>query len=149
MFEIIRRFFKNDKQELEDKRYLLIPKSGITEELKRTIIELERLAEEWGEVLQRNYAPAFENQDKLNLRIWVCRDIDGDELKELSSGNCLEKEYRSQIVIDYDDETVEDDEYADIIQLWYYNGGGTGTIYDTTNNNLVKDIELALKTLLN
>ncbi|MCS0673359.1 hypothetical protein [Cytobacillus firmus] len=55
---------------------------------------------------------------KQNLRIWVCRNIDGDELKELSSEKCLEKEYRSQIVIDFDDDTVEDDEYADIIQLW-------------------------------
>ncbi|WP_254178664.1 hypothetical protein [Cytobacillus oceanisediminis] len=66
----------------------------------------------------------------------------------MSSEKCLEKEYRSQIVIDFDDDTVEDDEYADIIQLWYYYGGGTGTIYDITKNNLVNDIEVVLKTLL-
>ncbi|MFJ7755889.1 hypothetical protein ACQKGI_21865 [Peribacillus muralis] len=149
MLDKIRQFFKNSKQKLGDERCLIVPKSEVNEELKSNIIELERLAEQWGKVLQRKYAIAFENKGKLNLRIWVCRDIDGDELEELSSENCLEKEYRSQILIDFDDDTVEDDEYADIIQLWYYYGGGTGTIYDITKNNLVKDIELGLETLLN
>jgi hypothetical protein len=148
LLDKIRQFFKKDKQEMEDKRYVIVSESGVNEELKRNIIELERLAEQWGKVLQREYENAFENQGKQNLRIWMCRDIDGDELKELSSENCLEKEYRSQIVMDFDDDTVEDDEYADSIYLWYYYGGGTGTIYDITKNNLVKDIEVALKTLL-
>lgn len=99
-------------------------------------------------ISKENIKIAFENQGKQNLRIWVCRDIDGDESNELTSENCLEKEYRSQIVIDFDDDSVEDDEYADIIQLWYYYGGGTGTLYDITKNSLVEDMEVALKTLL-
>jgi hypothetical protein len=148
LLDKIRQFFKINKQEAEDGRYVNVPEVRVNEELKRSVIELERLAEQWGKALQRKYANSFENQGKQNLRIWVCRDIDGDELKELSSEKCLEKEYRSQIVIDFDDDTVEDDEYADSIQLWYYYGGGAGTIYDITKNNLVKDIEVVLKTLL-
>ncbi|MEO2076628.1 MAG: hypothetical protein ABGX20_14760 [Bacillus sp. (in: firmicutes)] len=148
MLNRIWQFFKKDNQEMEDSRNVFVPQSGVNEELKRNIIELERLAEQWGKDLQRKYKSAFENQGKQNLRIWVCRDIDGDESNELTSENCLEKEYRSQIVIDFDDDSVEDDEYADIIQLWYYYGGGTGTLYDITKNSLVEDMEVGLKTLL-
>lgn len=36
-----------------------------------------------------------------NLRIWIYRDIDGYEAEAFTSENCLEKEYRSQIAIDY------------------------------------------------
>ncbi|WP_298466907.1 hypothetical protein [uncultured Psychrobacillus sp.] len=61
------------------------------------------------------------------------------------------KEYRSQIAIDYDSPKLEDDFYADTIQLWYYFGGyseGSGTLYDLTKNDLETDIEEALKNVL-
>lgn len=123
----------------------------INEELKRNIVELERLGEEWGKVLQRKFADVFESQGKQNLRIWICRDIDGDEIEDLTSEKCLEKEYRSQIAIDYDGPKFDDDFYADTIELWYYFGGyfkGSGTLYDLSKNDLETDIEKTLKTLL-
>lgn len=134
-----------------DKKYVFIPESEINEELKRNIVELERLGDEWSKVLQRKYQNVFESKGKQNLRIWVCRDIDGDQEEDLTSERCLEKEYRSQIAIDYDGQKIDDDFYADTIELWYYFGGyfkGSGTLYDLSNNEIETDIEEALKMLL-
>ncbi|MED0904113.1 hypothetical protein [Bacillus nitratireducens] len=152
MFDKLKRLFKKDKEnDLEDERYILISESELNEELKRKIVELERLGSEYSKVLQKKYINEFERKGKRNLKIWVNRDIDGDEIEDLNSEKCLEKEYRSEIIIDFNDVTVEDDEYAEFIQLWYYYGGyfkSTGTLYDTSRNNLETDIETALQTLL-
>ncbi len=83
----------------------MIPQSEINIEMKRKIIELERKAEIIEKELQ---AIKFENQGIENLRIWIYRDIDGYEAEAFTSGNCLEKEYRSQIAIDYDGSKFSD-----------------------------------------
>jgi hypothetical protein len=145
------KFFKKDRQEEIGEKYVFVSESEINEELKRNIVELERLGDEWSKVLQRKYANIFESQGKQNLRIWVCRDIDGEEEEDLTSERCLEKEYRSQISIDYDGPNFDDDWYADTIKLWYYFGGyfkSSGTLYDFSKNDLETDIEEALKMLL-
>lgn len=135
--------------------YLSVLKIEMNEELNRKIVELESLGEQLGEVLQRKYASVFESQGKQNLRIWVCRDIDGDENENLTTEQCFEKEYRSQLVIDYDGPISKfegDDFYAYYIELWYYFGGyfrGTGTLYDLSNNDLETETEETLKMLLN
>ncbi|MGG3452312.1 hypothetical protein ABER98_21175 [Domibacillus aminovorans] len=151
MFDKFRRLFKKDEQNETDDRYALVSESEINEELKRNIVELEKLGEEWSEVLQRKYVNEFESQEKQNLRVWVCRDIDGDEIEGLTSEKCLEKEYRSQIAIDYDGPKFDEDFYANTIELWYYFGGyvkGSGTLYDLSKNDLEVDIEKSLKALL-
>ncbi len=82
----------------------------------------------------------------------MCRDIDGDQLPNLSSEQCLEKEYRSQVGINFDGFTDEEDAYVHYIQLWYYFSGyfkGTGTLYDLSKNHLEADIEEKLEELLN
>ncbi|GAB1776479.1 hypothetical protein PMEGAS67_19560 [Priestia megaterium] len=82
----------------------------------------------------------------------MCRDIDGDQLPNLSSKQCLEKEYRSQVAINFDGFTDEEDAYVHYIQLWYYFSGyfkGTGTLYDLSKNRLEADIEEKLEELLN
>jgi hypothetical protein len=143
--------FKKDERNEIDEKYIYVPDSEINEELKTKIVELERLGEECSKFLQRKYANVFENQGKSNLRIWICRDIDGDEIYDLTSQKCLDKEYRSQIAIDYDSPKIDDDYYANTIELWYYFGGyhkSSGTLYDLSKNNLEIDIEGALKTLL-
>lgn len=151
MLDKFRSLFKKDEQnEIVDK-YVLVPESELNEEIKRKIDDLERLGEDWCKVFQRKYAYVFESQGKQNLRIWICRDIDGDEIEDLTSEKCLEKEYRSQIAIDYDGPKFDDDFYADTIELWYYFGGyfkGSGTLYDLYKNDLEKDIEETLKSLL-
>ncbi|MCS0673360.1 hypothetical protein [Cytobacillus firmus] len=45
MLDKIRQFFKKNKQEAEDERYVNIPEVRVNEEIKRSVIELERLAE--------------------------------------------------------------------------------------------------------
>ena len=128
-----------------------VPEREINEELKSKIVKLEYFGEQLGKVLQKKYEGVFESQGKQNLRIWVCRDIDGDEKDDLTSQKCFEKEYRSQLVIDYDGPKVDDDFYAYYIPLWYYFGGslkGSGTLYDLSKNNLESEIEEVLKILL-
>ncbi|OAH59211.1 MULTISPECIES: hypothetical protein [Bacillaceae] len=44
----------------------------------------------------------------------------GDEIEGLTSEKCLEKEYRSQIAIDYDGPKFDEDFYAATIELWHY-----------------------------
>ncbi|ALC85165.1 hypothetical protein AM499_04545 [Bacillus sp. FJAT-22090] len=152
MLDKFKKFFKKEKQEEIDDKYVFVPESEINEKLKRNIVELERLGEEWSKVLQRKFGNTFESQGKQNLRIWVCRDIDGDEKEDLTSERCLEKEYRSQIAIDYDGPKYDDDFYAVTIELWYYFGGyseGSGTLYDLSKNDLERDIVEALKHCLN
>ena len=80
-----------------------------------------------------------------------CWRNEGAEEDDLTSERCLEKEYRSQIAIDYDGPKFDDGFYADTIELWYYFGGyfkGSGTLYGLSKNNLETDIEEALKMML-
>jgi c-di-AMP phosphodiesterase-like protein len=151
LFKKFAGLFKKDEQNENDDGYLFVSENEINEKLKRNIVELENIGEKWGKFLQRKYAEKFNDQGKHDLRIWVCRDIDGDEEDNLTSDRCLEKEYRSQIVIDFDGPKIEDDFYEYYIPLWYYFGGyskGSGTLYDLSKNKLEADIEEALKILL-
>lgn len=142
-----------DKQDQEtDDKYILVPESEINENLKRDIVKLEEVGDAYSENLQHKYRNKFARDGKQNLKIWVCRDIDGDQLPNLSSKQCLEKEYRSQVVINFDGFTDEEDAYVHYIQLWYYFSGyfkGTGTLYDLSKNRLEADIEEKLEELLN
>ncbi|MFD1030783.1 hypothetical protein ACFQ1X_05000 [Metaplanococcus flavidus] len=151
MLDKLKGIIKNDEHNKINDKYILIPQKDINKALRRKITELEKIGDESSEVLQRKYEKAFELRGKRNLRVWVCRDIDGDEIKGLTSEKCLEKEYRSQIVIDYDSPNTDDDFYAETIDLWYCFGGyseGSGTLYDLSKNELKTDIEETLKTLL-
>ena len=151
MFDSFKKLFKH-KDNTSDDNYIIVSKSEFNEELKSNIIALEKLGEHWSTVLQRNYVTEFESHGKQNLRIWICRDIDGDEIEELTSENCLEKEYRSQIAINYEGPKHDDDFYADTISLWYYYSGfpnSSGTLFDQSKNDLKAAIEEALKVLLN
>ncbi|MGP1908005.1 hypothetical protein ACTSEZ_07520 [Metabacillus sp. JX24] len=150
MLEKLRRFFMKQRQNEMDEKYISVSENEINEELQRIIGELERIAEEISKVLKIKYSRIFENQGKKNLRIWICRDIDGDEIDDITAEKCLEKEYRSQIAINYDGPEFDNDFYA-AIELWYYFGGyfkGSGTLYDLSKNDLENDIEETLKTLL-
>jgi len=142
-----------DKQDQEaDDKYILVPESEINETLKRDIVKLEEVGETYCKSLQHKYRSKFERDGKQNLKVWVCRDIDGDQLPNLSSKQCLEKEYRSQVAINFDGFTDEEDAYVHYIQLWYYFSGyfkGTGTLYDLSKNRLEADIEEKLEELLN
>ncbi|MFP7486238.1 hypothetical protein SFC65_18930 [Priestia filamentosa] len=148
MFKPFRHLFIHKKQHNKNDKYIEIPESEMNEELKRHILELELLGEEYTEVLQNKYTNKFERYGKKNLKIWVCRDIDGEEIEDLSSEECLEREYRSQVAINFDGFTAKEDAYAYYIQLWYYFGGhsnGTGTLYNLSVNNLENDIEETLE----
>jgi hypothetical protein len=152
MFRKLLGFFRADKQKDSDERYIQVPVDEFSTSLKQKIIQLEQIAEELGENLQKKYAKEFEIQGKKNLRIWVCRDIDGDEIEGLNSDQCFEKEYRSQIAIDYDGTKFDEEFYADTILLWHYFGGyikGCGTLYNSPMSNIEYDIEHSLKSLLN
>lgn len=142
-----------DKQDQEaDDKCILVPESEINETLKRDIVKLEEVGETYCKSLQHKYRSKFERDGKQNLKVWVCRDIDGDQLPNLSSKQCLEKEYRSQVAINFDGFTDEEDAYVHYIQLWYYFSGyfkGTGTLYDLSKNRLEADIEEKLEELLN
>jgi len=65
MFDKLKRLFKKDKEnDLEDERYILISESELNEELKRKIVELERLGSEYSKVLQKKYINEFERKGK-------------------------------------------------------------------------------------
>lgn len=131
-------------------KYLFIPEDEIDEELKRNIIKLEEIGNELSKALQVKYLNEYEKRGKSSLKIWVCRDIDGDEMNELTSEDCFKLEYRSQIAIDYDGPKNDEDFYADALPLWYYFGGrkASGTLYDFSKNDLGTYIEESLKKLL-
>ncbi|MEH7330882.1 hypothetical protein CN330_07595 [Priestia megaterium] len=152
MFNKLKKLFMDKQDQETDDKYILVPESEINENLKRDIVKLEEVGEAYCKSLQQKYRSKFERDGKQNLKIWVCRDIDGDQLPNLSSEQCLEKEYRSQVGINFDGFTDEEDVYVHYIQLWYYFSGyfkGTGTLYDLSKNHLEADIEEKLEELLN
>ncbi|MGM0951076.1 MAG: hypothetical protein ACQEWT_20020 [Bacillota bacterium] len=153
MRKALRRLFKIQKNQSPDADgYLHILEKDINLELKQKIYALEGLGEVVAEKLQRKYTDVFECQGKRNLSIKICRDIDGDGISDLTAERCLEKEYRSQITINYGTLTANEDIDAFTIDLWYYYGGfigsGCGTLFDL-NNDLEKEIEKVLIFLLN
>ncbi|MEG7333939.1 hypothetical protein [Bacillus sp. 0102A] len=158
MRKALRRLFKIQKNQSPDADgYLHILDKNINLELKQKIYALEGLGEVVAEKLQRKYTDVFESQGKRNLSIKICRDIDidGDGISDLTAERCLEKEYRSQIIINYGTVTANEDEdmNAFTIDLWYFYGGfigsGCGTLFDLNNNDLEKEIEEVLIFLLN
>ena len=152
LFDKLKGLFKKGERNEGDEKYVFVPDNEINEGLKTKIVELERLGEECSKVLQRKYANKLESKGKQNLRIWICRDIDGDEITDITSEKCLELEYRSQIVIDYDGPKYDEDFYADTIELWHFSdvikGKAYGTIYNLTKCNLETEIEDTLIKLL-
>jgi actin-related protein len=151
LFDKLKKLFMDKKDQETDDKYILVPESEMNENLKRDIVKLEEVGDAYSENLQHKYKNKFERDGKQNLKIWVCRDIDGDQLPNLSSEQCLEKEYRSQVAINFDGFTDEEDAYVHYIQLWYYFSGyfkGTGTLYDLSKNHLEADIEEKLKGIL-
>ncbi|KOP73883.1 hypothetical protein CN367_14700 [Priestia megaterium] len=151
MFDKLKKLFMDKQDQEADDKYILVPESEINETLKRDIVKLEEVGEAYCKSLQHKYRSKFERDGKQNLKIWVCRDIDGDQLPNLSSEQCLEKEYRSQIAINFDGFTDEEDAYVYYIQLWYYFGGyfkGSGTLYDLSKNYLDADIEEKIEEIL-
>ncbi|WP_129707476.1 hypothetical protein [Priestia megaterium] len=151
MFDKLKKLFMDKQNQETDDKYILVPESEINENLKKDIVKLEEVGEAYSEILQHKYRNIFEHDGKQNLKIWVCRDIDGDQLPNLSSEQCLEKEYRSQVAINFDGFTDEEDAYVHYIQLWYYFSGyfkGTGTLYDLLKNHLEADIEEKLEEIL-
>lgn len=131
-------------------------RKGYKSRIKASDIWVGEPGEVVSKKLQNKYAGVFEAQDKPNLSIKVCRDIDGDVLNDFTAERCFEKEYRSQIAINYYQPAIVcDDEELDCftMDLWYYYGGykgtGCGTLFDLNNNDLEKEIEEALIFLLN
>ncbi|AWD66495.1 MULTISPECIES: hypothetical protein [Priestia] len=151
MFDKLKKLFMDKQDQETNDKYILVPESEINETLKREIVKLEEVGEAYSKSLQHKYRNKFEHDGKQNLKIWVCRDIDGDQLPNLSSEQCLEKEYRSQVAINFDGFTDEEDASVYYIQLWYYFGGyfkGSGTLYDLSKNYLEADIEEKIEEIL-
>lgn len=132
-------------------KYLTIASKGINEELKNKVMELESLAETVAEQFQIRYADRFEAQKKRNFSIWVSRDLDGDEISTLTADCCLEKEYRSQLAVNYNDPGEDNDFYEATIPLWHYQNGFLkkhASLYNAEKFELAKDLENTLERLL-
>lgn len=147
-------FKKNSQPSNQTKKYIKIPANNINKDLKKKIVELEHRGEQLCILLQNKYLDKFKQLDKHNFNVWICRDIDGDEINDLTPERCLEKEYRSQVAINFDPPQEDDEDcYAATIELWYYYGGfknsGCGTLYNLDKNDLEKEIEEEIIFLLN
>ena len=106
-----------------DAPYVGIPDTDFDEKLKKEIRALENYAEEVAETLQKKYTEEFKKKNRINLKVYLDRNIDGDEVEDISSDNAFEKEYRSILAVEYND-FEGDEQYEDIdISLWYYFGG--------------------------
>lgn len=114
MFNIFKLLFTAKKRDKVSDEYVKVPANEINEDLKSHVIALEKLGEKYSEVIQKEYTSKFECNGKKNLKIWICRDIDGDQLPELTSNHCLEVEYRSQVAINFEGFTDEEDAYCTI-----------------------------------
>ncbi|WP_279620749.1 hypothetical protein NQ126_006620 [Priestia megaterium] len=151
MFNIFKLLFTAKKRDKVSDEYVKVPANEINEDLKSHVIALEKLGEKYSEVIQKEYTSKFECNEKKNLKIWICRDIDGDQLPELTSNHCLEVEYRSQVAINFEGFTDEEDAYVYYIQLWYYFRGGRkgiGTLYDLSKCDLEAHIKNQLEVIL-
>ncbi|PFR80959.1 hypothetical protein CN936_26330 [Bacillus cereus] len=148
---MFRWFQKNNKvNEEKDEQYLEIKNEQINEQLKQKIMELESISEDICSKYQKIYEERFAQKGKLNLKQSIKRDIDGDELEELTSKNCLEYEYRSEINFEYDASKSWE---VCTISLWYYYQGyrkssSIGTLYSGTINELEEEVKATLEELL-
>ncbi|MGF9891168.1 hypothetical protein ABEX78_21145 [Priestia megaterium] len=149
MFNRFRRFLtRQDKR--KNNAYITVEETEMDSELKNRIYKLENNAKILAQELQRKYVIQFKEQGKPNLKIWVHRDIDGDEIKDITFNRFFEKEYRSLVAINFDYED-NDDIFVTYIQLWYYHGGykkGQGNLYNSSIHNLKEEIEEVLNDLL-
>lgn len=151
MRDEIRRWFYGLTKSNDPNKYISVDEHEINDEIKNEVIQLEDLAGKLAEKLQSHYEMQFEEQKKRNFSIWVSRDLDGDEIGSLTADCCLEKEYRSQLAINYNDPAEDNDFYEATITLWHYQRGflkSFAFLYDATRNNLEKDIEDTLTNLL-
>ncbi|WKA49667.1 hypothetical protein QWY22_12225 [Planococcus liqunii] len=148
--DILKWLYGTEKSGLLNK-YTTIASEEINEDVKNKVMELESLAETLAEQFQIRYADKFEAQKKRNLSVWVSRDLDGDEISSLTADCCLEKEYRSQLAVNYHDPAEDNDFYEATIPLWHYKRGffrNSAVLYDESKNELKKDIEHTLERLL-
>jgi len=151
MFNILKMLFSNQNDKDKDNdAYITVQENEMDSELRNKIFKLENSAKGLTQELQRKYAPQFKNSGKHNLKVWVHRDIDGDEIELLTLEGFFTKEYRSVVAINFDREDSDDD-FVTYIQLWYYFGGyrkGEGTLYNSAKRNLKADIEEILNEIL-
>jgi len=148
--DIIKGFYGADKSSLLNK-YMTIAPEGINEDVKNKVMELEILAGALAERFQARYVKQFEAQKKRNFSVWVSRDLDGDEISTLTADCCLQKEYRSQLAINYNDPAEDNDFYEATITLWHYQKGffkNYASLYDAEKYDLAIDLEHALERLL-
>ncbi|MDQ0247377.1 hypothetical protein J2S09_005026 [Bacillus fengqiuensis] len=152
MFKGLWKRNQEKREILEEQKYRIIVEQAFNETLKQEIMKLEQVSEGLCKEYEEKYTEEFKEKDKKNLRLWIVRDIDGDESENLTSNHCLEKEYRSQIAFDYDGPKLDGDFYACTTQLWYYFGGyfhGEGALYGGNVQRLKNDIQETLIMLLN
>ncbi|MEK4752636.1 hypothetical protein MKX72_09080 [Priestia sp. FSL R5-0597] len=83
MFNKFKLLFTAKQQDEASDRYVEVPANEINEDLKSHIIALEKLGGKYSEAIEKEYTSKFECNGKKNLKIWVCRDIDGDQLPDL------------------------------------------------------------------
>jgi len=149
MFNILKTLFSNQNDKDND-AYITVQENEMDTELRNKIFKLENSAKALTQEIQRKYASQFKNSGKDNLKVWIHRDIDGDEIEFLTLERFFTKEYRSMVAINFDGEDSDDD-FVTYIQLWYYFGGyrkGEGTLYNSAKRNLKADIEEVLNEIL-
>jgi hypothetical protein len=149
MFNILKMLFSN-QDDKDNNVYIAVQEDEMDSELRNRIFKLENLAKGLTQELQRKYAPQFKDSGKPNLKVWVHRDIDGDEIELLTLERFFTKEYRAVVAINFDREDSDGD-FVTYIQLWYYFGGyrkGEGTLYNSATRNLKADIEEVLNEIL-
>ncbi|MFQ3546098.1 hypothetical protein Q7A53_18610, partial [Halobacillus rhizosphaerae] len=80
MFLKIKNGLFRKKDTKDNDPYIAVPQKDINRSMKEKIRDLEELAEELCPDLTKKYELEFEHHQMKNLKIWVVRDIDGDEL---------------------------------------------------------------------
>lgn len=150
MFNVLKKLFTSSTNNKHDDSYILVPENEMNSQLRTKIIELENLGKRYSNELQKVYAKRFEESGMKNLKVWLHRDIDGDEIEILTAERFFEKEYRSIVAINFDSNDNGND-FVTYLQLWYYYGGykkGEGTLYNSSKSDLKMDIEKILKEIL-
>lgn len=150
MFNVLKKLFTRSESDSYNDSYISVPENEMNSQLRTQIIELENLGTAYSEELQKEYTKRFEENGMANLRVWLHRDIDGDEIEILTSERFFEKEYRSMVAINFVSND-NDNDFVTYTQLWYYYGGfkkGEGTLYNLSKCDLKIDIEKVLKAIL-
>ncbi|WP_456363551.1 hypothetical protein [Priestia aryabhattai] len=150
MFNVLKKLFTSSRNDKYDNSYISVSENEMNSQLRTKIIELENLGKIYSDELQKEYAKRFKESGMGNLKVWLHRDIDGDEIEILTSERFFEKEYRSMVAINFNSNDNGND-FVTYLQLWYYFGGykkGEGTLYNTSERDLKMDIEKILKVIL-